>query len=346
MSFTKKGTRASRAKPSIVQNSGGLNLTTAMGGARKMRSLHSLQGILSFALKRPRSKRTRGLRDSHCRRSVKPGNGELRASGNELQDEAILESELIQMPLWRHDDYYESSSPLSISSSPTASASFFDVYTTSSPAYSSMETPSSPRSARSSFTHVSGVSSPISSEGFVSPEEGFSSDEVLSLVSCSDVEIESNSLDFMRPTLQDNIAIRASSSVTATPEEIPTHRGAKAGRHISTYELAMAASEHDDSASVFQDKSGCTQSVEDDGEPYRIDLCDFEPDANTFDSSPRQRNNGSILCLRLDYEEVMAAWRDRGGGCLTARNPIYISPFLHPFQMFGSSSFVPHSPFF
>lgn len=47
---------------------------------------------------------------------------------------------------------------------------------------------------------------------------------------------------------------------------------------------------------------------------YRIDLTDFEPDKddNTDSDCDQKPRNGPTLCLRLNYDEVIREWSDRG----------------------------------
>ncbi|KAI5071865.1 hypothetical protein GOP47_0014116 [Adiantum capillus-veneris] len=298
--------------------------TTTTTAERKMRSLQNLQERLCFTLKRPRTRRHNnrgGHRDGYGGfKQARPH----RVGANST----LMESGLIQIP-YLQCEYYESPSPLSISSC-LSQESVATTTTTSSSCYTTA-------TASSTISHVSASHSPISPLEYNSSDDGFSSDEVMSLVSCCPDMVMHNVLDFMpypsprRPdTFEERVATTASAGRTPPP----------------SCESKAATPDHTNFECPIS-------SVEDDGEPYRIDLCDFEPDVNALhspstDGSNHQQKNdgGGVLCLRLDYDEVLRAWKERGE-CLISREPMYYtSPFLDPLHSFGYTSFVPHPPYF
>lgn len=315
MSLNKGIRSASRRNPFAAAMNEKKRQEHVNGGSteRKMRSLQSLQERLCFTLKRPRSRR-------HKKGGPNSGYGVFtKAHPHKLAGTSTLvESGLIQIPHLQCEYYESPSTPLSLSScfSQDSIATTTTATTTSS---------------GSSITHVSATHSPLSSLEYNSSDDSFSCDEVMSLVSCCPDMLIPNVLDFMPYTTQ-------------RPADMC---GATAGRPVTDICEAKATT-------LEQGKIECPpSSVEDDvGEQYRIDLCDFEPDVNALNSPPQDGANhqknygGGVLCLRLDYEEVLRAWKERGE-CLISREPMYYpSPYLDPLHIFGYTRFVPHSPFF
>ncbi|MCO5579428.1 hypothetical protein L7F22_033283 [Adiantum nelumboides] len=346
MSFNKSiRSPSSRRRPSSPSSNSKKRHHSEQPTDRKMRSLQSLQERLCFTLKRSRTRRhNRGGGPNFPLKEYSYEGFKqtrfLRLAGDKS---TLMESGLIQIPHLQCE-YYESPSPLSISSCLSQES----VATTAASATSS-------GSASSTISQVWASFSPISPLEYTSSDEGFSCDEdVMSLVSCCPDMVMHNVLDFMSPRCLDMTG-EARTAPFATGGCPPSagmleERGATvaaASRPPSTgilCELEVA----------IPDQANCdcpTSVVEDDGEPYRIDLCDFEPDANAVLNSPPQENShhhqksygGGALCLRLDYEEVLRAWKERGE-CLISREPIYYpSPYLDPLHKIGC---VPHPPFF
>ncbi|MCO5589324.1 hypothetical protein L7F22_043290 [Adiantum nelumboides] len=344
MSFN-KGIRSpsSRRRPSSPSSNSKKRHHSEQHTDRKMRSLQSLQERLCFTLKRPRTRRhNRGgpnfpLKDGYggfCKQT--------RFQRLAADISTLMESELIQIPHLQCE-YYESPSSLSISSFLSQES----VATTAASATSSGST-------SSSITQVWASFSPISPLEYTSSDEGFSCDEdVMSLVSCCPDMVMHDVLDFMSPRCPDMTG-EAQTTAFATGG-CPPSAGMleKRGATVVASCLPPTGTPCESEVAIpDQAKSDCpTSIVEDDGEPYRIDLCDFEPDANAVLNSPPQDNShhhqksywGGVLCLRLDYEEVLRVWKERGE-CLISREPIYYpSPYLDPLHKIGC---VPHPPFF
>lgn len=154
-------------------------------------------------------------------------------------------------------------------------------------------------SSSSSVTNMGFVESSASLDNCSSCGDGFSSDEVMSLVDCSEME---GVLDFMASTMY--------AQCTAGGPDTCEKEGVVCGTMESNDE----------------------EEEEEDGEPYRIDLCDFEPDLTapscTDEQQPLHGSESGVLCLRLDYEEVLSAWKD-GCGCLWAGG----TPPFHPITL-------------
>lgn len=300
-----RGSRALRRRPSSTTTTT-CEKKQQIGSERKMRTLQSLQERFCFTLKRPRTSRAR------------PSKGGPNSSPeNNGGKSTLMENGLIQIPHFHCDYYYES---LSLSSNYSQE----NTLSTSSPS----------SSASSSITQVGLVYSPISSLEN-SSDDGFSSDEVMSLVGCSDL-IKENVLDFMPSTLEGH-------GSKSCPDTCQTTTS-------NTCETTDAA--------LDSCKEVCSSSsVEDDGEPYRIDLCDFEPDVSATNSCSNEQQEegpqnqkkygGQVLCLRLDYEEVLRAWKERGEFFIAKEPSNYPSPYLDPFHTFSHAPpFVPHPPYF
>eukprot|EP00250_Pteridium_aquilinum_P006885 c16710_g1_i1 orf=150-1223(-) len=353
-----RGSRALRRRPCASEK----KLQNGNSSERKKRSLQSLQERLCFTLKGPRTSRARPHKGGPNSHQIS-GYGDLQAHSQKLAGklDTLMENGLIQIPHFHCDYYYESPTLFSISSS------------------FSQESLATTSSASSSITQVGLTCSPISSFEN-SSDDGFSSDEVMSLVRCSDM-VTGNVLDFMPSTLQGpcsnscpdmcgNEGIRGEApSIKGWTEKEGSrgggggegpYRGGGGGGEGPCSMVCPDKCEKENSrgqATLDQSKEEFSSSVEDDLEPYRIDLCDFVPDVNAInncsneqqqDGAHTQKNyyGGGVLCLRLDYEEVLRAWKERGE-CLIPKEPTnYPSPYLDPFHTFAHTSFVPHPPYF
>lgn len=224
---------------------------------------------------------------------------------------------------------------------PHAHCDFYHDTVSLSPRYAHVSASStSTSSASSSITQVGLALSPISSSEN-SSEDCFSCDEVMSLVGCSDF-IKDNVLDFMPSTVESQ-GNEKRLDMCEPSAEVSRSKG--------------CCSLQGGGAINSSKEDCCSSSVEDDGEPYRIDLRDFEPDASATCgclSEPQEedgahhqkRYGGDVLCLRLDYEEVLRAWKERGEFFIAKEPSNYPSPYLDPLHTFNNASFVPHPPFF